>query len=239
MESSLKCGVIPIVNENDSISIKGITFTDNDELAGLVASMIDADAVVIMTSVDGLYTGDPEDPKNKLIKSVKPQDEDLSSYISSTKTSLGRGGMATKCKVAKRMSQVGIGCHFINGKKKNNLIKLVKGEEIGTLFIPTQKKPFKQKWISHSSGFEKGVIYVDSGIEELLKSPEKKVSILPVGIYKVEGEFEKGEVVKVCNQKKQTIGYGISQFDSDEIFEKLKQSGEKPVIRYDNLFMER
>ncbi len=239
MEASLKCGVIPIVNENDSISIRGITFTDNDELAGLVASMIDAEAVIIMTSVDGLYTGDPSDPKNKLIKFIEPRGEDLSGYISSTKSSLGRGGMATKCKVASRMSQVGIACHFINGKKQDNLINLMEGQKIGTVFLPDQKKPFKQKWICHSSGFEKGVIYVDPGIEELLKSPEKKVSILPVGVYKVEGEFVKGDVVKICNQKRQTIGYGITQVDSEEVFEKLKQNGEKPIIRYDNLFMEK
>ena len=137
MQVMLANGVIPIVNENDTVSVTELMFTDNDELSGLIAQMMKADTLVLLSNIDGIYTGHPDDPASKLIDQVEP-DTDLSQYIQDEKSSAGRGGMQSKYATARNVQQAGIRVIIANGKRDNILIDLVedKQQTPHTEFIP-------------------------------------------------------------------------------------------------------
>lgn len=137
MQVMLANGVIPIVNENDTVSVTELMFTDNDELSGLIAQMMKADTLVLLSNIDGIYTGNPADPASKLIDQVEP-DTDLSQYIQDEKSSAGRGGMQSKYATARNVQQAGIRVIIANGKRDNILIDLVedKQQTPHTEFIP-------------------------------------------------------------------------------------------------------
>ncbi len=144
MEVMLAAGVIPIVNENDTISITELMFTDNDELSGLMARMMDANLLIILSNIDGIYTGDPTDPAAELICEIAPgEDDDLSQYIQTSRSSFGRGGMLTKCRIAREVAASGIEVVIANGKRHDILTDLVlRRNESGvpfTRFIPKEK----------------------------------------------------------------------------------------------------
>lgn len=128
IESLLSCGIIPIVNENDTISITELMFTDNDELSGWMAEMMSCEMLVILSNIDGLYDGDPSDPSSRLIASVLPDAGDMSDYIQEKKSSAGRGGMVTKCSVARRLAQGGIPVVIANGKRDNVIVRIIDGD---------------------------------------------------------------------------------------------------------------
>jgi glutamate 5-kinase len=238
LHESWKQEIIPIINENDAIAINTVSFTDNDELAGLIASMLNAEAVFILTSVDGLFDGDPASPDAKLISKVDPDDDKFFRHILPTKSSFGRGGMITKCQVAKKNSSLGIATYFLNGKQENVLLQIIEHKkQIGTYFLPSKKISSKKKWIANTSGFEKAVITIDEGAEKALKDKEKINSLLPVGIIKIDGEFEKSDILKIVNQENQLIGFGLSQYSSKEMQQILKQKHKKPLIRHEYLFL--
>ena len=137
MTVMLENGVIPIVNENDTISVSELMFTDNDELSGLIASMMDAQALIILSNIDGIYNGSPADPESQVIREIE-QGKDLSSYIQTSKSSFGRGGMLTKTNIARKVADEGITVIIANGKRDNILVKIMNNEELNyTRFIPS------------------------------------------------------------------------------------------------------
>ncbi len=238
-EGVLQENIIPIVNENDAVSVQGIMFTDNDQLAGLIASMVYADSMVVLTHVDGLFTGHPKELSSKLISEVNLEDvEKLQQYISPKKSEFGRGGMLTKSNIAVKIAEMGISTHIINGKTKNILIDLLKGDKVGTKFIPKSCDVSSTKrWLADSEGHEKGVVYVNEGAEKALNSKVSVASLLPIGATKIEGHFEKGDIIKVMNEKAEDIGYGMANCNDEEARESLGQQDKKPIIKYDYLFM--
>ena len=141
MEVMLNQHVIPIINENDTISVTELMFTDNDELSGLIATMMNADTLIILSNVQGIYTGNPADPQSKLLTSIKPGEQHLDSYIQSGKSSFGRGGMLTKCKIACQVANEGIEVFIANGKEEDILEQIAHHPETTqcTRFIPGEK----------------------------------------------------------------------------------------------------
>ena len=141
MEVMLANGVVPVVNENDTISVTELMFTDNDELSGLVASMMDAEALVILSNIDGIYNGAPSDPASEVIRKVGA-DTDLSSFIQAGKSSFGRGGMLTKTSIAQKVAQEGIRVIIANGKRDNVLVDLFDRPEstVHTEFVPSPQE---------------------------------------------------------------------------------------------------
>ena len=138
IESLLSCGIIPIVNENDTISITELMFTDNDELSGWMAQMMTCDMLIILSNIDGLYDGDPSDPTSSLIREVQPESEDMSGYIKEAKSSCGRGGMHTKCGVARRVAKDGMPVIIANGRRDDVILRIVDMDDTlpCTRFIP-------------------------------------------------------------------------------------------------------
>ena len=215
MTVMLENGVIPIVNENDTISVTELMFTDNDELSGLIASMMNAQALIILSNIDGIYNGSPSDPDSLVIREIG-QGKDLSNYIQTSKSSFGRGGMLTKTNIARKVADEGITVIIANGKRDNILINLIEHPEetVCTRFIPaSQPVSSIKKWIAHSEGFAKGEIHINEQATEVLNS-DKAVSILPVGITRIEGEFEKDDIVRIIDYRGTPVGVGKVNCDS-------------------------
>ena len=202
MEVMLEHGVIPIVNENDTISVTELMFTDNDELSGLIATMMGMDALIILSNIDGIYNGNPADPASRVIPVVERGKTDLASYVQTGRSSFGRGGMLTKCHIAQKVADEGILVVIANGKRSNILVDLLKDSETipCTRFLPAVKPVSSvKKWIAHSEGFAKGEIHINKGAEEALLAP-KATSLLLVGVTQVVGDFEKDDIVRIVNE---------------------------------------
>ena len=238
MTVMLENGVIPIVNENDTISVSELMFTDNDELSGLIASMMDAQALIILSNIDGIYNGSPADPNSQVIREIE-QGKDLSSYIQTSKSSFGRGGMLTKTNIARKVADEGITVIIANGKRDNILVKIMNNEELNyTRFIPSPEPVSSiKKWIAHSEGFAKGELHIDDCATKVLAS-DKAVSILPIGITDVRGEFEKDDIVRIIDFEENPIGVGKANCSSEQAREAMGKHGKKPVVHYDYLYIE-
>ncbi len=240
MRTMLDSGVIPIVNENDTISVTELMFTDNDELSGLVATMMDVDALVILSNIDGVYDGDPSKESSKVITTVDPAAADLSEFITTSKSQFGRGGMLTKSRIACKVADQGIEVIVANGKRQDILPSLLLGKEdvIATRFTPsTHNTSSIKRWIAHSDGFAKGRVTVDENAHKALLSSTAK-SLLPVGVVAIEGEFERHDIVKICSESGATIGLGRIAVDSSEARATIGIRGLKPIIHYDYLYIE-
>ena len=232
--------VIPIVNENDTISVTELMFTDNDELSGLIATMMGMDALVILSNIDGIYNGNPSDPDSSVIREIECGKTDLSEYVQTSKSSFGRGGMLTKCHIAQKVADEGIAVIIANGKKDNILPMLlaVDSDTVCTRFIPASKPVSSvKKWIAHSEGFAKGEIHINKGAEEALTAP-KATSVLLVGVTRIEGDFEKDDIVKIMNEEGVQIGVGCTAYDSEEARKQIGQRDLKPLIHYDYLYLD-
>ena len=235
----LENGVLPIVNENDTVSVTELMFTDNDELSGLIASMMDVHALVILSNVDGIYDGRPGDPGVAVIRTVEPG-KDLSEYIHTEKSGFGRGGMMTKCSIARRVADEGTMVMIANGKRDNVLVDLLFHPDrlTYTEFLPKIGVVSSvKKWIAHSGGFAKGRIFLNAKAVQVVCG-DKAVSILPVGVTRIEGTFEKDDLVQIVSPDNQVLGVGRVAYDSEEACKVIGMHDCKPMIHYDYLYLE-
>ena len=231
--------VIPIVNENDAISVTELMFTDNDELSGLIASMQNSDALILLSNIDGLYDGNPENRNSKVIRDIEPSDRKWQKHISTQKSGFGRGGMLTKSAIARKVAKEGIPVYIANGLHDNILTQLMEQDNnvTRTLFKPDQHKSSTiKKWIAYSSSFAKGELTVNRGAEEALFSP-KSTSLLPVGVTQVKGTFRKGDIIKIKNETHQLIGWGKAQYGSEKVTRELESNHQRPIVHYDYLYL--
>lgn len=239
METMLAHGVIPIVNENDTVSVTELMFTDNDELSGLVAAMMDADMLIILSNIDGIYDGDPSLPESKVIRTVDRSVADLSDVVVAGKSTFGRGGMLTKSRIALKAASEGIEVVIANGKKDNILLSVTSDPDtLCTRIPPSERINGVKKWIAHSLDFAKGRVTVNEGAALSLLDPQRASSLLPVGITAVEGVFEKGELISVATPGGDVIGVGCSEYDSDSLRANIGAKGLRPAIHYDYLYIE-
>ena len=241
----LENGVIPIINENDTISVTELMFTDNDELSGLIATMTDSDALVILSNIDGLYTGNPSDPEAQLIREVEPG-KDITRYISAVKSGFGRGGMQTKSNIACKVAQEGIKVIIANGKRENillDLLPVIEGTDAAssvpcTEFIASSNDVSSiKKWIAHSDGFAKGGIHLNQGASDKITG-DQAASILPVGITCVDGDFDIHDIINIYAPDGSRIGVGRADYSADETRQALGKRDMKPVVHYDFLYLE-
>lgn len=226
--------IIPIINENDSVAIEELMFTDNDELAGLIASQINADKLIILTSVKGVYNGNPSHPDAKLITTINPA-LDGWPEVSTSKTTHGRGGMITKLGIARKMSDLGITTHICSIHEQNVIKQIMNNEKLGTTILPAKKKSNIKRWIAFSDNKQNGIIFVNSCLFEIIKENKRVISLLPVGIEKVQGDFKKGDLIEICSPLGDKIGVGIARYHSEKLKEYLGQKGKPEFIHYDQL----
>jgi glutamate 5-kinase len=231
--------VIPIVNENDTISVTELMFTDNDELSGLIASMEDSEALIILSNIDGIYDGSPELPESKVIREITSKSRPLNEAISTTKSNFGRGGMLTKYHIAKKVAKGGINVHIANGLKENTLLAIMNTAEeiVHTTFLSEKKKSSNvKKWISYSESFAKGELVVNEGARNALLSSQA-TSLLPIGVVSVGGVFEKGDLVIIKDETGHLIGIGKSEYNAEKADRHKGNKNKKAVVHYDYLYL--
>lgn len=230
--------ILPIVNENDAVSVTALMFTDNDELSGMMASMMACQGLVILSNINGIYNGHPDLPESKVIRRIASQDEDLSQYISVAKSDFGRGGMLTKCNIAKKTASSGIGVHIANGTTDHILSRLlIDQEEIEhTHFEAGEPKPAIKQWMAYSDGFAKAEVSINKGAYDALYSSTAK-SLLLAGVLSFKGDFKKGDLLKIIDDKKRTIGIGKAAYDRKKAEEHLSDKRYKPLVHYDYLYL--
>ncbi len=221
LRSLLGAGVIPIINENDTVAVEEIKVGDNDILSALVTNLIEADLLIILSDIDGFHTGDPKkNKKAKLILQVEKITSQIEEMAEGTIVHTATGGMKTKIQAAKIVTKSGEAMIIANGTKKSILSRLFAGEETGTLFIPEfqDKMASRKRWIAFRLSV-KGVILLDEGAKEALISKGK--SLLPSGIIGYKGKFQPGDIVSLQDIKGREIARGMVNYSHEEL-DKIK-----------------
>lgn len=216
----LSLGVTPIINENDTVTTDEIKFGDNDTLSALVANLIDADTLVILTDQQGLFSEDPrKNPDAKLIERATAGDPEILAMAGPSGTHIGSGGMSTKLYAAERAARSGTTTIIASGREENVLLRLKDGERIGTM-LTSKKAPLlaRKQWLANQLK-ARGKLFLDKGACEVLQNNGS--SLLAVGVIKVEGSFRRGEMVTCHNPIGSEIARGLSNYSSEEI-DKLK-----------------
>lgn len=212
-------GAVPIVNENDTVSVDEIRFGDNDTLAALVTKLVDADVLVVLTDVDGLCTSDPRKGDAKVIAEVIAEVNDITPEIercaSGAGNVLGSGGMATKLEAARMATAAGAGMFLVNGADPRAVNRVLAGEDGGTFFSP-KKNPLEARkfWIAFASA-RSGAVRVNEGARRAIV--EKGTSLLPVGVVGTSGDFEKGDTVAILGEDGREFARGVSYYASSEV----------------------
>ncbi len=235
----LENGVIPIVNENDAVSVSELMFTDNDELSGMIASMMGMEALIILSNIDGIYNGSPTDKNSRIIREIT-KEQDLTDFIQLSKSTFGRGGMQTKVSIARKIADEGIDVYIANGKKENILTDLLnkKKDTVSTHFIAGKEGVSSvKKWIAHSDGFAKGEVIINENASRAL-SGSSAVSLLPIGITSIRGKFEKDDIVKIISDSGHLLGVGKAQYNSEKAVQLIGKKNQKPLIHYDYLYLD-
>ena len=215
----LELRVLCIVNENDVVAVDEIQeakFGDNDNLSAMVANLIDADLLLILTDTAGLYAADPHrDPDARLISQVETIDSEIEHLAAETPCGLGTGGMITKIEAAKLATASGVTVVIADGREQDIILRLVAGKAAGTHFVPTTSKLESRKRWMLSGLCTRGKLVVDSGAALALR--KQKRSLLAAGIREVEGEFQRGEVLTIYDDKGAILGCGITNYSGSDI----------------------
>jgi len=245
----LRLRVVPVINENDTVVNDEIKFGDNDTLGALVANLVEADALVILTDQKGLYSADPrKDPAAVFIHEAKAGDAELEAMAGGAGSSIGRGGMITKVLAARRAAGSGASTVIAWGREPDALLRLVRGEPIGTLLVAqTQKKQARKQWMADHLQL-RGAVVVDDGA--VVKVRDEGKSLLPIGVTAVEGDFSRGDVIAVRSVQGVEVARGLANYSSAEArlisrkpsaeFEKLLgYVAESEMVHRDNLVLTR
>ena len=208
-------GVVPVINENDTVVNDEIKFGDNDTLGALVANLVEADALIILTDQPGLFSADPrKDPAAQLVDQARAGDPALEVMAGGAGSSIGRGGMITKILAAKRAAGSGASTVVAWGREPDVLIRLKNGESIGTLLVaPTQKTRARKQWIADHLQM-RGAVWVDAGAAAKVREEGK--SLLPIGMFQVDGEFSRGDVIAIRDKQGVEIARGLANYASAE-----------------------
>ena len=209
--------VIPIVNENDVVSIDELKIGDNDNLSALVAGIVDADLLIILSDVDGLYTANPQkDPNAKLVPEVTDITQEIEESAGDAGSTVGTGGMFTKIQAAKAATSSGIHMVIASGEEKDAISRILEGEEVGTLFVSRENRlQFRKRWLAFGARIA-GKIVVDDGCAKAVRKAGA-CSILPAGITNVDGEFEAGNTVSVVDKSGHELARGLTNYSSEEL----------------------
>jgi glutamate 5-kinase len=245
----LQLGVVPVINENDTVVNDEIKFGDNDTLGALVANLVEADALIILTDQKGLYTADPrKDPAAEFVHEAKAGDVALEAMAGGAGSSIGRGGMITKILAAKRAAGSGASTVIAWGREPQALVRLTQGEAIGTLLVAqTQKMQARKQWMADHLQL-RGSVTVDPGAASMVQIGGK--SLLPIGMTGVQGDFSRGDVIAIKDADGTEIARGLANYSSSEArlicrkvsseFERLLgYTGESEMVHRTNLILSR
>lgn len=212
----LDYNIVPIINENDTVVVDEIRFGDNDNLSAMATNLVEAQLLVILSDVDGLYDKDPRfAPDARLISEVERLTPEIEAMAGDGATLHGTGGMVTKLKAAKRATLFGAGTAIINGRTPHNLLHLFDGHELGTYFLPARDPMAARKhWIAFTKK-PRGKLLLDEGAQKAVIESGK--SLLPSGIHQIEGSFERGDAVRLCGLSGREFAKGVTNYNSAEL----------------------
>ena len=215
----LKMGIVPVINENDALSVTEIKFGDNDNLSALIAQITEADLLLLLSDVEGLFDRDPNvNPGARMIPVVKKIDQEVEKTATGTGSEKSVGGMVSKLEAARKAGWYGIPTRVVLGTKKDIILKAIDGKPVGTLFLP-ERRLARKKWWTAFAYKPKGVFWIDEGAEKAVVLHGK--SLLPSGIVRTDGVFSSGECVEMKNSRGEVIAKGISNYSSSDV-DKIK-----------------
>ena len=247
LKTLLSLGAVPIINENDTVVTDEIRFGDNDTLGALVANLVEADVLLILTDAEGLFTEDPRDnPHAELVREATASDPRLVAMAGDSRSGLGRGGMATKVRAAQLAARSGARTVIVGGANDSVIERLVAGEDLGTLLLP-EADPLtaRKRWLAGQLQV-RGRLLLDGGAGRALRSQGK--SLLPVGVTAIEGRFHRGDLVSCISEAGEEIARGLVNYDSaeaqkicgqpsDRIIDLLGYRDDDELIHRDNLIL--
>ena len=236
IEALLSAGIVPIVNENDVVAVTELMFTDNDELAGLLAGMVNADLLCLLSTVPGVYDGDPDDPATQCIKCWDDRLHQIEDIVSRGTSSLGRGGMHSKLAIARKAAKLGTEVVIADGADPEIMSRIL-GGGAGTRFPALGEASPAKRWLASADGHASGSVTVNAGAESALTDSNRLASLLPVGIEAVDGRFSRGDVIQILNPGGRVLGCGQARYDHREAGRLMGQRGQKPLIHYDYLYL--
>lgn len=247
LQCLLARGVVPIINENDTVTIDELKFGDNDMLSAMVAAKLDADLLLTLSNIPGLMTGHPSDPASEIVPIVEEVNADVEKLVLGEQSAFGLGGMATKLDAARHVTSFGVCAVIVNGHKDGKIERVIDGQFEGTVFLPRSQRragDSRRHWIRSSR--PRGTVTIDAGAVTALAVNRK--SLLPVGITATTGEYEHGDIVLIAGPDGKPLAQGIVNFDhthvasimglhAEELDDVLKEAGYREVVHSNNLVL--
>jgi glutamate 5-kinase len=237
IEALLAGGIVPIVNENDVVAITELMFTDNDELAGLLAGMVKADLLCLLSTVPGVFNGHPDDPSTQCIQVWDENSHQVDDIVQRGTSALGRGGMHSKLAIALKTAKLGTEVVIADGADPDVLVKVVSAQSAGTRFPAQGEASSTKRWLASADAHATGRVTVNAGAEAALLDRTRLASLLPVGIEAVEGKFSSGDVIQIRNVSGKVLGCGRASYDHEEARQFMGKRGQKPLVHYDYLYL--
>lgn len=230
LQALLARNIVPIINENDVVSVTELMFTDNDELAALVAGMLGAERLVLLSDVDGVYDGNPA--SGELIK-LWSADSPMPAQPASGR-GFGRGGIGSKIDNARQAAGMGTESWIANGLDPDVLRRIAAGNDVGTRFSASQRPRETKRWVAAAPA-RKAAVVINAGAVAALRDSHKLTSLLPVGVVRLQGEFERGDVLRIVDEADALIGYGRAEYDAEVALATLGQQRQRPLVHYNYL----
>ncbi len=237
IEALLTAGIVPIVNENDVVSVTELMFTDNDELAGLLAGMVNAELLCMLSTVPGVYDGDPDDASTQCIKRWDDERYQLEDIVSRGTSALGRGGMHNKLAVARKVARLGTEVVIANGTDPQIMEKILGEQQAGTHFPVIGGASPAKRWLASADDHATGSVTVNQGAADALMDANRLASLLPVGIVAIEGYFDRGDVIQILGPEGEVLGCGQARYGHEEARQLMGQRGQKLLVHYDYLYL--
>jgi len=237
IEALLTTGIVPVVNENDVVAVTELMFTDNDELASLLAGMVNAGLLCLLSTVPGVYDGDPDDPATQCIERWDDTRYRIEDIVSRGTSALGRGGMHNKLSIARKTAKLGTEVVIADGTDPQIMSKILGEDNAGTRFPAMGEVSSAKRWLASADDHATGSVTVNEGAEKALLDSNHLASLLPVGIEAVDGRFDRGDVIQILNASGKVLGCGKARYDHEEAKRLLGQRGQKPLIHYDYLYL--
>lgn len=234
LEGILTAGILPIVNENDVVSITELMFTDNDELAGLVAGMVNAERMCLLSSVEGVFEADGE---RQVIGTWNEAEHRVEDVVSAGTSQLGRGGMHSKIATARKAASLGTDAVIADGRAEGIVLRIAQGQKVGTRFPARAATSPAKRWLASADGHAAGVVHINEGAARTLQDDSRLASLLMVGVEACEGSFKRGDVIRIIAPNGQVVGCGRAQYDREEADQRIGKRDQKPLVHYDYLYL--
>jgi len=238
IDALLTTGIVPVVNENDVVAVTELMFTDNDELAGLLAGMVNADLLCLLSTVAGVFDGEPDEPGTECIETWDETKHQADDIVQRGTSALGRGGMHSKLATARKTAKLGTRVVIADGSDPGILVKVTGEQTAGTHFPALGEASPAKRWLASADDHAAGYVTVNAGAEAALLDSNRLASLLPVGVESVEGTFNSGDVIQIRSTSGKVLGCGRARYNHEEARKLKGQRGQKALIHYDYLYTE-